>query len=351
MSSTVDEAVEALRGRPARDRSDRHRLRPRGEPDSEAAVRLLSRAKGRDDGAADRARRRRLDVPPRARPGAARPRRGRSPARSCPGPYTLVLPQPSASLPPAGRLAAGDDRRPGSRARRARSRGSSSSLGAVRCDEREPHRRSRSAHPRGGAGRARVGPRPPWSTAVACPGTASTVLDFTGAEPRVLREGAAPGGRRAPDRRVSRSSIGGDLVEGAQMAVAQHSLDQLRTAGLADVDPEIAALLGRELERQRDADRADRLRELHLAERARGGRLRADEQVRGGLSRQALLRRLRGRRRDRAARDRPREGAVRRRARERAAARGRAGEHGRLLRACSRPATRSSRSGSTTAAT
>ena len=25
------------------------------------------------------------------------------------------------------------------------------------------------------------------------PGTASTVLDFTGAEPRVLREGAAPG--------------------------------------------------------------------------------------------------------------------------------------------------------------
>ncbi|MGI9111881.1 MAG: serine hydroxymethyltransferase [Gaiellaceae bacterium] len=36
------------------------------------------------------------------------------------------------------------------------------------------------------------------------------------------------------------------------MAVAQHSLDQLRTAGLADIDPEIAALLGRELDRQRD---------------------------------------------------------------------------------------------------
>lgn len=35
------------------------------------------------------------------------------------------------------------------------------------------------------------------------------------------------------------------------MAVAQASLDQLRTAGLADVDPEIASLLGRELERQR----------------------------------------------------------------------------------------------------
>ncbi|MDX6396994.1 MAG: glycine hydroxymethyltransferase [Gaiellaceae bacterium] len=35
------------------------------------------------------------------------------------------------------------------------------------------------------------------------------------------------------------------------MAVAQATLDQLRSAGLADVDPEISALLGRELERQR----------------------------------------------------------------------------------------------------
>ncbi|MBA2359543.1 MAG: serine hydroxymethyltransferase [Actinobacteria bacterium] len=35
------------------------------------------------------------------------------------------------------------------------------------------------------------------------------------------------------------------------MAVVQETLHQLRTAGLADVDPEIAELLGRELERQR----------------------------------------------------------------------------------------------------
>jgi glycine hydroxymethyltransferase len=35
------------------------------------------------------------------------------------------------------------------------------------------------------------------------------------------------------------------------MAVAQETIEHLRTAGLADVDPEIAALLGRELERQR----------------------------------------------------------------------------------------------------
>ena len=36
------------------------------------------------------------------------------------------------------------------------------------------------------------------------------------------------------------------------MAVAQETLDQLRSGGLADVDPDIAALLGRELERQRN---------------------------------------------------------------------------------------------------
>src|SRR5437899_655893 len=35
------------------------------------------------------------------------------------------------------------------------------------------------------------------------------------------------------------------------MAVAQETFEQLKTAGLADVDPEIAELLGRELERQR----------------------------------------------------------------------------------------------------
>src|ERR687898_697034 len=36
------------------------------------------------------------------------------------------------------------------------------------------------------------------------------------------------------------------------MAVAQVTLEQLRSGGLADVDPDIALLLGRELERQRN---------------------------------------------------------------------------------------------------
>src|SRR2546428_10514725 len=35
------------------------------------------------------------------------------------------------------------------------------------------------------------------------------------------------------------------------MAVAEETFQHLRTAGLTDVDPEIAELLGRELERQR----------------------------------------------------------------------------------------------------
>ena len=74
--------------------------------------------------------------------------------------------------------------------------------------------------------------------------------------------------------------------------------------------------------------RADRVGELRLRGGARSGRLGAHQQVRRGLSGPALLRRLRGRRRGRGARDRARQGAVRRRARERAAARGLAGERG-----------------------
>ena len=77
----------------------------------------------------------------------------------------------------------------------------------------------------------------------------------------------------------------------------------------------------------------DRLGELRAPGRPRVPGRGADQQVRRGLPGQALLRRLRVRRRHRAARDRPREVAVRRRARQRPAARRRAGQHGRLPRA------------------
>ena len=59
------------------------------------------------------------------------------------------------------------------------------------------------------------------------------------------------------------------------------------------------------------ADRADRLGEHRLARRAGGGGLGADQQIRRGLSRPALLRRLRGGRQGRAAGHRARLQAVR----------------------------------------
>ena len=62
----------------------------------------------------------------------------------------------------------------------------------------------------------------------------------------------------------------------------------------------------------------------------RGHRIGLHEQVRRRVSGQALLRRLRIRGRGRDAGNRARESAVRRRARQRAAALGRAGEHGRV---------------------
>ena len=76
--------------------------------------------------------------------------------------------------------------------------------------------------------------------------------------------------------------------------------------------------------------RAHRLGELRQPRHPRGRRLGADQQVRRGLPGQALLRRLRVRRRRRVAGHRARQGAVRRRPRQRAAALGRAGEHGGL---------------------
>ena len=79
-------------------------------------------------------------------------------------------------------------------------------------------------------------------------------------------------------------------------------------------------------------DRADRQRELHVGRGHGSPGLVADQQVRRGPARQALLRRLRVRRRRRAARPGARPRALpRRRARQRPAAFRRPGQHGRLL--------------------
>ena len=149
--------------------------------------------------------------------------------------------------------------------------------------------------------------------------------------------GGAPVRQRAPEprrvrRRRSRPDTGAPAVSIAAMALAETILrpasggrprrDRSRHRRAARGGARAAA----------QPDRADRVGELHLAVDPRGRRLGADEQVRRGVPREALLRRLRDRRPDRAARDRPGQGAVRRRARERPAARRRPGEHGRLPR-------------------
>ena len=147
------------------------------------------------------------------------------------------------------------------------------------------------------------------------PGVASTVVDITGpgaggdsAGTGAHRLASGCGDRRADVRPAPRDRPGG----GRRRHRGPH-----RSRARAPARPA----------------RADRVRELHLAGGARGGRIGADQQVRRGLPGAALLRRVRVGRRGRAARDRPGEGPVRRRPRQRPAARRRAGEPGGVLRA------------------
>ena len=99
---------------------------------------------------------------------------------------------------------------------------------------------------------------------------------------------------------------------------------------LAETDPEDRRGDPRRAAPAEQRPRADRVGELRQPRRARSRRLGADQQVRRRLPGQALLRRLRVRRRRRARGDRARQGALRRRPRQRAAALGRAGQHGGL---------------------
>ena len=101
----------------------------------------------------------------------------------------------------------------------------------------------------------------------------------------------------------------------------------------SEVDPEIAEVLENEAARQETTLEMIASENFVPAGDPRLPGIGAHEQVRRGLSRPALLRRLRVRGRRRAAGDRSREGALRRRARQRAAARRRAGQRRRLPRA------------------
>ena len=157
------------------------------------------------------------------------------------------------------------------------------------------------------------------------------------------RERAEHGGARDRARLRSRDrpSVAGHAVRG-RPASAEVGADREIERGesmreyaadweaLKATDPEVADAIADELEPRAHEPAPDRVRELREPGRARGARLDDEQQVRRGLPGPPLLRRVRVRRRHRAARDRPGEAAVRRRPRERAAARRRPGEHGGL---------------------
>src|SRR6516165_3252893 len=64
--------------------------------------------------------------------------------------------------------------------------------------------------------------------------------------------GAARGRwRRLEEAHSCKTTIDPGSEQGAEMAIAQETFEHLRTAGLADLDPEIGGTLERELERQR----------------------------------------------------------------------------------------------------
>src|SRR6185437_6409471 len=160
----------------------------------------------------------------RAAGGVARA--GAAERRAVPaGPLHVGRPEPRSALSLADRADARGDRRPPARPAAAGARAARPSWCGVR-DERERRRRPRSAPRRG---RARRDSRRVRAAGCRVDGD------------RSHRPGAAraPGGRPSP------------AVASRGMPLAQETFAHLKTAGLADVDPEIAALLTRELERER----------------------------------------------------------------------------------------------------
>src|SRR5919201_477003 len=101
---------------------------------------------------------------------------------------------------------------------------------------------------RGGRRRRRASRHPfdgarPHGRRATCPARGS---GFGGSGARASRGGRRPPlAQSAPPTSIRRNA------RGAAVVVAELTLETLRTAGLAEVDPEIAELVGRELERQR----------------------------------------------------------------------------------------------------
>ena len=313
-------------GRPRGD-PDRHRVRARRDAVPRGAGASPVRAEGPRGRPADRHRGVVGGLAARVRARAQGPlgrRRARAPAR----PLHARPPESGTPLPVARRQAHGHDRGPRAAAHRA-GEGDRGAGGSGCGDERKSPRVSGS----GAGGRRprraprRGGRRRRWRPA-------RTAVD--GRRPDRSRA-ARPAGGGGSGRGGARPRRGGPRGSGPGSSIGADGGRAAHVRGPAGRD----ALRRRPRDRRparpgararARRDRADRVRELHVAGDARGGRQRPHEQVLRGLPGPPLLRRLRDRRRDRAAGDRPRPGPLRRTARERPAARGRADEHGRLLR-------------------
>ncbi len=186
---SVDAAVAALRaGRLAVVPTDTvYGLAADGE--SEAAARALYAAKGRDAIQPTAVLFASVDVLLERVPGL--PARAVEAAHALlPGPVTLVLPNPERRYAWLNAERPGRDRRPRPCRHRPRPRGAGGGRNARR-DERQPS---------GGPDPRRVEEVPPEIAAAVdvvvdggeLPGTPSTVIDLTGPDPRILREGALP---------------------------------------------------------------------------------------------------------------------------------------------------------------
>ena len=152
------------------------------------------------------------------------------------------------------------------------------------------------------------------------------------------RVGGSPGGgcRTGPVGVSGAAGRTGAVLE-SQVRIPPPSLPESlpmfhRSLTLAQADPDLWVVDRRRESTPGRPHRADRLGELRQPRRAGRAGVAAHQQVRRGLSGQALLRRLRARRRRRVARHRAREEAVRRRGGERAAPLRCTGEPGGVLR-------------------
>ena len=122
---------------------------------------------------------------------------------------------------------------------------------------------------------------------------------------KVFFSTAFEGGRHA--RRVAKILLIPKVPLMSTQRAQALSSNRFFAASLAERDPELAAAIERRAAPPAGPDRADRVGEHRLARGAGGAGLGAHQQIRRGLSGPALLRRLRVRRRRRAARHRARQ--------------------------------------------